>query len=684
VGGAYRTLDSGLTWTSVTDWIGMEDVNLTGIESIALDPNDPGRVYLAAGTYLKSGYGAMLVSKDSCRTFAKIAVPVTMGANEMGRGNGERLVVDPNYGRMLFFGSRKEGLWRSGDFGATWEHVAGFPEIPPADDKIFPDELLRKQYDVGIVSVAFDPASGKRGAPTPNVYAAASTNTVSIYRSLDCGKTWEPVPGQPVGLRPNHIVRSVDGQFYISYGKEPGPNFMTDGALVRFSPSDCTWTDITPEKPMGENSFGYGSVAVDPRNPDIIVTTSFCRYKQKDDIWRSADRGRTWKPMLRDAIYDHGNAPWTGDTFVHWMSDVEIDPFDSDRILFTTGYGIWGSVNATEADKGGKTIWKFLCNGLEECVPLGLASPQEGPHLLSAIGDYDGFRHDDLDVSPAHGQYKSPPRFQNSESLAIALLDPRIVVRSGNYSRDGSVLGAYSMDAGVSWIPFPSLPPHADGGGQIAVSADGKRIVLNFVKPGPYVTEDYGITWQPCKGLAGKFRIVADAVNQRVFYALDAISGRLYASDDGTLEFIAVDADISPVPDFNGGFGGDGGPGVMLFASPASEGDLWLAFRKQGMRRSCDSGRTWSDIDEIHEAYTMGFGKAAPGKSYPSIFLAGKVDGLIGLFRSDDEGVSWVRINDDKHQFGWINHVTGDPRIFGRVYFGTGGRGIIYGDKARK
>jgi hypothetical protein len=50
------------------------------------------------------------------------------------------------------------------------------------------------------------------------------------------------------------------------------------------------------------------------------------------------------------------------------------------------------------------------------------------------------------------------------------------------------------------------------------------------------------------------------------------------------------------------------------------------------------------------------------------------------LFRSVDAGETWVRINDDSHQFGWINHVTGDPRVYGRVYFATGGRGIIYGD----
>lgn len=58
------------------------------------------------------------------------------------------------------------------------------------------------------------------------------------------------------------------------------------------------------------------------------------------------------------------------------------------------------------------------------------------------------------------------------------------------------------------------------------------------------------------------------------------------------------------------------------------------------------------------------------------------MDGVQGLFRSDDTGASWVRINDDQHQYGNMGEaLTGDPRIYGRVYLGTNGRGIIYGDR---
>ncbi|GJF25122.1 hypothetical protein SHO565_56860 [Streptomyces sp. HO565] len=60
------------------------------------------------------------------------------------------------------------------------------------------------------------------------------------------------------------------------------------------------------------------------------------------------------------------------------------------------------------------------------------------------------------------------------------------------------------------------------------------------------------------------------------------------------------------------------------------------------------------------------------------------------ILRSDDRGTtwqrtdeskSWTRINDDRHQWGWTGEtITGDPRVHGRVYLATNGRGIQYGE----
>src|SRR5215472_1199211 len=164
VGGAYRWDDTAQQWVPITDWIGPADVNLTGIESIAVDPCDPNRVYLAADTYTRD-HAAILRSNDQGRTFQRTDVPFKMGANYTGRFNGERLAVDPNQGEILFFGSREDGLWQSVDRGVTWGKVDSFPGIksdpPPAEG---PRHRSRFRPDpVGIVSVQFDSTSSMPG-----------------------------------------------------------------------------------------------------------------------------------------------------------------------------------------------------------------------------------------------------------------------------------------------------------------------------------------------------------------------------------------------------------------------------------------------------------------------------------------------------------------------------------------
>ena len=688
VGGAYRWDEPTQRWVPLTDWLGMADVNLTGCESIGLDPNDPQRVYLAVGTYTWAN-AAILRSDDQGKTFQRTDVPFKMGANEAGRFNGERLGVDPNDGEILFFSSRQDGMWRSADRGATWQKVDGFPNTSP---ELQQNDHSRTRFDfrpqpVGIVCVLFEPSSGHAGSPTPVLYAAVSTSRTNLYRSTDAGVTWTAVPGQPVGLRPNHLVRSPDGTVYLSYGREPGPNSMSAGALWKFNPKTSVWTDITPVKPDDHDQpFGYGCVAVDAQHPSTIMATTFCHWRPHDEIFRSTNAGMTWTQLWQTNTieWDSSNAPYTATRTPHWMGTIVINPFNPDQVLFTTGFGIWGCRDATRADASQLTHWAFFDQGLEETVPLALISPPEGAHLVSGVGDIDGFRHDDLDQSPAEGTF-SGQRYGNTEDLAFAGQRPEFIARTGTGGDHGSnhiVHASISADGGRTWKTLASQPRDGSNAGTIAISADGRIIVWTPQRSRPYWSVDLGHRWSACGGLSPDVRVVADPVDPARFYACDARAGKLLLSTNGAALFSPTAAALPAAENFGGGFGGAGGAGAVLSAVPGRQGDLWVAFRSAGLYHSADGGATLTKLYAVQEAYSLGFGKAAPNQAYPALFLAGKLGGRQALFRSDDVGKTWVRISDARHQYGWINHVTGDPRIYGRVYFATGGRGIIYGDPA--
>jgi photosystem II stability/assembly factor-like uncharacterized protein len=242
-----------------------------------------------------------------------------------------------------------------------------------------------------------------------------------------------------------------------------------------------------------------------------------------------------------------------------------------------------------------------------------------------------------------------------------------LVVRAGTNSRRH---GAYSTDGGENWTPFATEPPASTGEGVVAVSANGATIVWDPRGAGPHYTRDRGATWTAATGFMGAEGgntggLVADRVNPLKFYGRQGQT--MFVSTDGGATFAAGATNIGA------------GNGARLRASFGAEGDLWIT-ANGGLWHSTDSGQSFTRMPNISSAPALGFGQAAPGQSTPALYLAGNVNNQVGLYRSDNGGQSWVAIDDSAHKFGYINYVSGDPRVYGRVYLGTGGRGIIVGD----
>jgi photosystem II stability/assembly factor-like uncharacterized protein len=434
------------------------------------------------------------------------------------------------------------------------------------------------------------------------LYAAASATGTNLFCSTDAGVTWLAVSNQPVGLRPNHVVLSPDGMFYLSYGREPGPNSMSDGAIWKFSPKDGVWTDITPVHPKDtDQPFGYGCVAVDARHPQTLMATTFTHWHPHDEIFRSTNGGASWTQLWNDDTrWDYSSAPYTATRSPHWMGTIVINPFNSDQVLFTTGYGIWCCTNATAADAGKPTHWVFLDQGLEETVPLTLISLPKGPHLISGVGDIDGFRHDDLDKSPAEGTF-SGQRYGNTEVLAFAGTKPNFVVRTGTgggRTTNRIIHASLSKDGGRTWKTLAGEPTNSFGAGPITISANGKTIVWTQRRSVPHYSVDEGAHWTACAGLSFG-GVIADPLNPKLFYACDAPAGRVLVSTNGAVSFTPTAAALPPAENP----GGWGGPGTALSATPGLEGDLWLAFRTNGLYHSTNAGATFTKLDTVQESY---------------------------------------------------------------------------------
>ncbi|MFE4054152.1 cellulose binding domain-containing protein [Streptomyces sp. YIM B13518] len=690
IGGAYRWQESTKSWTPLLDSVGWDHWGHTGVVSLASDSADPDRVYAAVGTYTNDWdptNGAVLRSTDRGASWRKADLPFKLGGNMPGRGMGERLAVDPNRNSVLYLGAPSgNGLWRSTDAGANWSKVTSFPN--PGNYAQDPSDTSGYASDnQGVVWVAFDESTGGAGTATKTVYVGVADKENAVYRSTDAGATWQRIAGQPTGhLAHKGVLDAENGYLYLAYSDTGGPYDGGKGRLYRYATATGAWTDISPVA-EADTYYGFSGLTVDRQNPGTVMATAYSSWWPDTQIFRSTDSGGTWTQAWSYTSYpnrenrytmDVSSSPWLTwganpsppeqTPKLGWMTEaLEIDPFDSDRMMYGTGATVYGTENLTNWDDDTSFTITPMVRGLEETAVNDLISPPSGAPLISALGDVGGFRHTDLTKVPP--MMFTQPNFTSTTSLDFAETDPDTVVRAGNLDSGPHI--AFSTDNGAHWFAGTD-PSGVSGGGTVAAAADGSRFVWSPQGAGVHHTTGFGTSWSASSGIPAGAVVESDRVDPKTFYGFK--SGKFYVSKDGGATFTASAATGLPA-----------GDSVRFKALPGAKGDIWLAGGASdgpyGLWHSTDSGMTFTGLPNVDEADTVGFGKAAPGASYQTLFTSAKIDGVRGVFRSTDRGATWTRVNDDAHQWGWTGAaITGDPRVYGRVYVATNGRGVVYGD----
>ncbi|WP_405534602.1 cellulose binding domain-containing protein [Streptomyces sp. NBC_00075] len=693
IGGAYRWQESTKTWTPLLDSVGWDRWGHTGVVSLASDSVDPNKVYAAVGTYTNSwdpGNGAVLRSGDRGASWQRADLPFKLGGNMPGRGMGERLAVDPNRNSVLYLGAPSgKGLWRSTDSGATWSQVANFPNVgnyaqDPTDTSGYASD------NQGIVWVTFDESTGTAGSATRTIYVGVADKDNAVYRSTDAGATWSRVAGQPTGyLAHKGVLDATNGYLYLPYSDKGGPYDGGKGQLWRYATATGTWTNISPVA-EADTYYGFSGLTIDRQKPGTVMATAYSSWWPDTQLFRSTDSGGTWTKAWDYTSYpgrsnrftmDVSSSPWL--TFganpsppeqspkLGWMTEsLEIDPFNSNRMMYGTGATIYGTENLTNWDSGSQFGIKPMVQGLEETAVNDLAAPPSGGAvLLSALGDIGGFRHTDLTKVPS--MMFTSPNFTSTTSLDYAETNPGIVARVGNLDSGPHV--AFSTDNGANWFAG-SDPSGVSGGGTIASASDGSRFVWSPTGTGVQYATGFSNSWSASTGIPAGAIVESDRVDPRTFYGFK--SGRFYVSSDGGASFTASAATGLPA-----------GDSVRFKALPGTKGDIWLAGGATdgayGLWHSTDGGTTFAKLSNVEQADTIGFGKAATGSTYQTLYTSAKIGGVRGIFRSTDKGATWTRINDDAHQWGWTGAaITGDPRVYGRVYVATNGRGVVYGESS--
>lgn len=694
VGGIYRYNFDASRWIPLMDWISENDKGLYGTEAFALDPKDPKRIYVLAGTgYFSDGRTAVLRSEDYGTTWDTSYVEMLAHGNGMGRQTGEKLAVDPNMSNIILCGSRTKGLYKSEDYGKTWNRI-----YEVALSSATGNSLTNVN---GISFVLFDDSqSTLADGSSSTIYIGISQTSDNLQVSRDGGKTWTVVSGGPANLMP-HRAKLVEGNLYITYADGPGPHSVNSGAVYKYNVATGTWTDITPSNDGEKDASSYGGIAIDPNDSKHIVVSTVGKYTGRhlyengkdnygDRIYVSTDGGTTWihgQDFNAGVNVDANGTAWIPGNAIHWAGSLEFNPFDSKQVWVTSGNGIFQTDDITAA----VPLWKFQSKGIEETVPLDIVSIPNGP-LVTAIGDYDGAVYEDVEKSyPRH-----TPTIGTTESMAYAagsgtLLRTGVITVYGQYESINYNVMYRSDDLGKTW---DSVETNLKGSkGLVVLSADGKVMLHRPDQSATvYRSEDNGVTWESVNtGEQTQYaRIVADPVDANTFYVVNSM-GSLYKSTDKAKTFLKQDARLQN--ESTGEYYNGGG---LIRTVPGKEGHLWVpldqsqvwlakGYSENGLAYTEDGGASWNRVSGVNTAIAVGIGKAKEGADYETIFIwgiAGGAENPLGIYRSTDKGKTWERINDDKHQFGGPgngNFVQGDMNHFGVVYMSTVGRGLVVG-----
>jgi hypothetical protein len=691
IGGLFKTTNgnagNATRWQELLDFTNNATSNgfqQMGVLAFAMDPQNTNNIYTENGMYSGST-GWLMRSTNGGQTFSQISLPFYVGGNSNGRATGERLAVDPHLGSILFVGSNDHGLYKSTNSGVSVSAVTTFPS---------------STADIDFVT--FDPTTGTSGNATQTIYVgvdstAAGTN---IYRSTNGGTSWSLLAGTgaPTGLIPMRGVYASGGFIYFTFSNALPPNGnLTAGAVYRYTISSGTWNSISPQTPGGANpTFGYDGIAIDPSNPTAVVVTSFDRYSGPDTIWRTANATvatPTWVQLMDfssaqnfgfggyNTTRDTSAAPWVagfGDGIGNWAGSAAIDPFNSAHLMYGTGQGLWATDHGNSATKlTAAGSWYFPDTGIEFTAVGGVAAPSTGVSLISAMGDIFGFAHTTLTQSPAAG---AGLYFGSGNSVDFAGTNPNFTALVGSISNNGNNNnGAFSTNGGVTYTQFASSPTSATGG-TVAVTASGStmNIVWAPSTQAPSWSTDHGTTWTASTGgLPTGGMIVADRLDPNHFYYWVENS-----SDNQWTLYVSTDAghSFTSTPQIGTG-------NATLMPSPYTAGDLWLS-TYGGLYHSTNFGASFTHVGSSSmqaNTNTAAIGAPAPGNASgtPSIYTFGTFNGVQGVFRSDDAGTTWAQINDAAHQWGGLlQTMAADPNVFGRVFFGINGRGIIMGNPA--
>ena len=418
-------------------------------------------------------------------------------------------------------------------------------------------------------------------------------------------------------------------------------------------------------------SFSCQGVAVDATGNKV-----FCTSNQGDSNYiYSTDSAATWLGASKfQPGFPTPNGTDFATTAIAWMGKLKgpgsgaypgVVRFVGSAIYLSTGFGVcWLNPPASYTSDALVVFDDSL--GIENTVPQNIIWPPNR-YPIVALGDWGVMPILDFDryTNPHHEPGKTPASGQGLMDCSAwhtdyAQNNVDFLVTSCCFAAQGIHHGT-STDCGKSWTAIAGNHPSGSitpGGVIIAQST------TNFIwKPSQNFrlaeSTDAGNSWSYSAtfpaGTGGETGFGYSQWNRDKGLCCDKTNADAYVYNYGppgqtSLKGIwkkPLGGSWTQVFSGNPGSQAGGSWRTMLKCAPGKQGHLfWKTDTISPLWRSTDGGVTWSNFNvNLTICYAFGFGAAAPGFTYPAVYIWGIVSGSRGLYVSYDNGATLILIS---------------------------------------